>query len=374
MNDSSTHPSEVLYQIALTQLPHIGPVKARRLLNLFGNAQEIFRHKPHQIAKISGYNADIFSKGCNEALRKAEAELEFIERHHVTVLVSGHHNYPRRLLQCEDSPTVLYFRGNADLNVARIVSMVGTRSATAYGKEFCKDFIAGMKSYQTLIVSGLAYGIDACSHRYALQNGLDTVGCIAHGLERVYPSLHLSLAMEMIEHGGLITEHLSHTKMMPEYFPMRNRIIAGLSDCTVVVETDTKGGSMITAHIANSYSREVFALPGRRNEISSAGCNDLIRKNQAVLITSPEELAEHMGWAKSSESQQMKLEFPEFEAGVAGDILRALSGESQLSSDELSRTLRLPVSVISKELLQLELLGRIKSLPGNRFVYHRGAN
>ncbi|MFM7104292.1 MAG: DNA-processing protein DprA [Flavobacteriales bacterium] len=371
MNDSSSSASDLLYQIALTQLPFIGPVKARRLLNLFGNAQEIFRHKPDHIAKISGYNADIFSNGSNDALRKAESELAFIQRHDVTVLVSGSPNYPRRLQQCEDSPTVLYFRGNADLNIPCVVSMVGTRSATSYGKEFCKDFIEGIKTYQPLVVSGLAYGIDACSHRYALQNDLATVGCVAHGLERVYPGLHLSLAMEMIQQGGLITEHLSHTKMMPEYFPMRNRIIAGLSDCTVVVETDTKGGSMITAHIANSYSREVFALPGRRNESSSAGCNELIRKNYAVLITSPEELAEHMGWVKSGDSQQMKLEFPEFEPNVAGDILRALSGEAQLSCDELSRTLRLPVAVISKELLQLELLGKVKSLPGNRFTYDR---
>jgi len=370
MNDSFST-SEIFYHIALTQLPLIGPVKAKRLLNLFGSAQEIFRHKPDHIAKISGYNADIFSNGSHDALRKAETELKFIERHQVTVLVTGNPGYPRRLMQCEDSPTVLYFRGNADLNVSRIVSIVGTRSATAYGKEFCKDFIEGMKSYQPQIVSGLAYGIDACSHRYALQNGLDTVGCVAHGLERVYPGLHLSLAMEMIQHGGLITEHLSHTKMMPEYFPMRNRIIAGLSDCTVVVETDIKGGSMITAHIANSYSREVFALPGRRNETTSAGCNELIRKNQAVLVTSPEELAVHMGWVSSGETQQMKMKFPEFEASVAGDILRALSRESQLSCDELSRTLRLPVAIISKELLQLELLGRVKCLPGNRFTYER---
>jgi DNA processing protein len=372
MNGFCAHQPDVLFDIALTQLPHIGPVKARRLLGLFGSAAEIFNQAPSHLAKVSGLGAEIFSAGMSEALKKAEAEMEFIERNQVEVLVMGNPKYPRRLSLCEDSPTVLYFRGNADLNAPRMVSMVGTRSATAYGKEFCKDFIEGIKLYQPLIVSGLAYGIDACSHRYALQNGLQTLGCVAHGLERVYPGLHLSMALEMIEHGGIITEHMSHTRMMPEYFPMRNRIIAGISDCTVVVETDLKGGSIITAHIANSYSREVFALPGRRNESSSAGCNDLIRKNQAVLITSAEELAEHMGWIKSEEPQQLKLEFPEFEANVKGDILRLLFGESQLSCDEISRTLRLPVSVVSKELLELELSGRIQSMPGNRFKFQRG--
>lgn len=372
MNDSTRHEADTLYQIALTLLPNIGPVKARRLLGLFGTAKEIFCMKPDHVAKVSGINADIFSKSSGQALKKAEAEMEFIERNNIEVLFLGSSKYPQRLLPCDDSPTVLYFRGNADLNTARIVSMVGTRSATAYGKEFCKDFIEGMKAYQPLIVSGLAYGIDACSHRYAIQSGLGTVGCVAHGLERVYPGLHLSLAMEMTQNGGLITEHLSNTKMMPEYFPMRNRIIAGISDCTVVVETDRIGGSMITAHIANSYSREVFALPGRRNEATSAGCNELIRKNQAVLITSAEELAEHMGWTKSGKAKQMELEFPEFEPTTAGDILRILSGENQLSCDELSRVLRMPIAIISKELLQLELLGRVRSLPGNRFMYDRG--
>jgi len=372
MNHSSIDETDTLYQIALTQLPNIGPVRARRLLGFCGSAQEIFRTKPERIAEISGISAEIFTKASVDAIKRAEAELEFIERNQIEVLFVGSSKYPTRLLTCEDSPTVLYFRGNSDLNSARIVSIVGTRSATSYGKEFCKDFIEGMKGYQPLIVSGLAYGIDACSHRYAIQSGLATVGCVAHGLEKVYPSLHLSLAMEMIQHGGLITEHMSNTKMMPEYFPMRNRVIAGLSDCTVVVETDKIGGSMITAHIANSYSREVFALPGRRNEATSAGCNELIRKNQAVLITSPEELAEHMGWTKPNKSEQMKLDFPEFEATIAGDILRVLAGKDQLSSDELSRALRMPVSVISKELLQLELQGRVRSLPGNRFMYVLG--
>ena len=207
-------------------------------MGFFGAAKEIFCMKPDHVAKVSGINGDIFAKNSGQALKRAEKEMEFIERNNIEVLFLGSSKYPQRLLNCEDSPTVLYFRGNADLNAARIISMVGTRSATAYGKEFCKDFIEGMKVYQPLIVSGLAYGIDACSHRYAIQSGLGTVGCVAHGLERVYPGLHLSLAMEMTQNGGLITEHLSNTKMMPEYFPMRNRIVAGISDCTVVVETD----------------------------------------------------------------------------------------------------------------------------------------
>lgn len=357
------------YQIALTLIPGIGPVKAKQLVAYCGNAEAVFRESHKALTKIPDIGevrAGAVLK--SNALALAEKEMAFIESNHVIPYFFTDPKYPERLKQCEDGPALIYTKGKMDLSKRRVISVIGTRNATSYGKGFCKELLEGIAHLDPVVVSGLAYGIDICAHRNALALNLQTAACVAHGLDKIYPSMHIPVANEMFKNGGLVTEFASATKMTPDLFPMRNRIIAGLSDCTIVAETDLKGGSIITAHLANSYAREVFALPGRYLDKYSAGCNALIRKNLAAIITSPKELIDYMNW--ESTDQQLPKQLPLFHELNPEEsiIVKFLTENHKISIDALSHSTEIGFSRLSALLLDLEFRGIIKSLPGKLFA------
>lgn len=289
------HP--LYYRIALTLVPHIGPVIARLLLQQL-SPEEIFTEKRSVLERIEGLGK---MRSCCikqfSDFERVEKEIAFIEQYKISPLFITDAAYPQRLLQCYDAPTMLYYRGIADLNTSRIVAVVGSRMHTDYGKEICGKLVGDLADSGVLVVSGLAYGIDSLAHKCALDAQLNTVGVLAHGLDKIYPPGHTTMAKEMIEQGGLLTEFETKTKPDRHNFPSRNRIVAGMSDATIVVETDVKGGSMITAELANGYNKDVFAFPGRVADKKSSGCNYLIKTNRANLLTDGKQLLETMGWA-----------------------------------------------------------------------------
>jgi DNA processing protein len=360
---------ELLYQLALTQIPNIGPVQAKLLLQ-HCDVEEIFHAKKSFLEKIEGIGpvraAGIASF---KNFSKAEKELAFIEKYKIRTLFLTDKDYPKRLLNCYDSPTLLFYKGNADLNASRIIAVIGTRSHTDYAKQVTEKLIKDMASHSVTVVSGLAFGVDAIAHKSAIKNQLPTVGVLAHGLDQVYPAEHVSLAKDMINHGGgLLTEFGSHTKPDKHNFPTRNRIVAGMSDATVVIETSLKGGSMITAELANGYNKDVFAIPGKITDHKSAGCNYLIRNNKALLLSDARELMEIMGWQESTKSQprkqkQLFIELTENEKTV----VNILKGKEVVHIDEINSKSGLNSSLIAASILNLELQNVIVALPGKLY-------
>ena len=300
----------------------------------------------------------------------AEREMEFIEKNNIKLICMGDEAYPCRLAECDDAPLVLHSMGNADLNARHIVSIVGTRHASEYGKELCANFVADLAKFVpgTLVVSGLAYGIDICAHRAALNAGLPTVGVLAHGLDRIYPGAHRSTAKSMLEQGGLLTEFMSGTDSLKPFFVQRNRIVAGISDATVVVESASKGGSLITASLANGYSRDCFAFPGRVNDQYSQGCNELVSRNKAALITSAWDFVEAMNWEtatkkKSAEELQAEL-FPEL-SPEENAVITALRADSDgLQVNQLVVRLNIPINRLLPLLFEMEMKGYVKAVAG----------
>lgn len=362
--------SSVSYQIALTQLPRVGPVKAKILLAYCGDAEAVFREKQSALLRIPEVGPAIASAihGVKaEVLAIAEKEMTLMEKYGIVPIFFTDSRYPERLKLCDDSPVLLFTRGKMNLNEQRVISVVGTRNATGYGKGFCEELIDGIAHLKPLVVSGMAYGVDIHTHRRCVDGGVQTVGVMAHGLDSVYPTLHLATSREMEKNGGLISEFLCQTKMAPELFPMRNRVVAGMADCTVVVESDRKGGSLITAHLASSYGREVFALPGRNSDKWSSGCNELIRKNVAAILTSPDDLVGYMNWTgeKDKKPRQMLLfdQYSEEETKV----IHLLDAKGKLSIDAISEYSGFAPSKLSSILLNLEFAGVVKSLPGKIF-------
>ncbi len=266
-----------------------------------------------------------------DAFHELEKEIRFIEKFNIRPLFLTDPQYPQRLLNCCDAPTLLYYKGEADLNSSRIVSIIGTRSNTEYGKYLTENLVKELAPYEVLIIGGLAFGIDALAHKAALKNQLPTVGVLAHGLDTLYPSQHKQLAREMVaEGGGLLTEFMSETKPDKHNFPARNRIVAGMSDAIIVVETGVKGGSMITAELANSYNKDVFAFPGKTTDPKSAGANELIRSNKAMLITEAQQLINIMGWAnhpkKAPVQQQLYITLNPAEQQLANLLSQKRNG------------------------------------------------
>ena len=282
---------DLLYQIALTLVPNIGDVHAKALINIYGDAQSVFKAKQKDLEKIEGIGtvrANSIKSFVN--FDSSEEEIKFIEKYKITPLFITDENYPKRLLNCYDSPALLYYRGNADLNTSKIVSVVGTRDHSDYGKLVCEKLVKELSEENILIVSGLAFGIDTIAHKAALKNDLSTVGVVAHGLDRIYPTQNKALAKQMTEQGGLLTDFISNTDPNKQNFPRRNRIVAGMCDALVVVESSKKGGSLITAELGNGYNKDVFAIPGRSTDPKSEGCNYLIKNNKALLITCADDL------------------------------------------------------------------------------------
>ncbi len=361
---------EQLCSIALTLCPGIGRVGAKRLIDGVGSATEVFRRRnelPDILPEVSAGVAAALD--CPAAFRRAGQELEFVEKNRRTCPTLNDEAYPSRLRECADAPVVLFFKGNADLNRLHVINMVGTRQATDYGKQFCADFLHDLAALcpDVLVVSGLAYGIDIHAHRAALANDLSTVAVLAHGLDRIYPYVHRKTAVDMLVRGGLLTEFPSATNPDRYNFVGRNRIVAGMSDATIVVESAAKGGSLITAELAESYSRDCFAVPGRIADAASAGCNRLIRDNKAALVQSAEEFVQAMGWGAPCEvprpegiQRSLFLELTEEEERTAGVLTRL----GDLHINALVMETGIPVNRMSALLLELEMKGVVKTLPG----------
>jgi len=343
----------------------VGDVNGKKLISYCGSPEAVFREKKKALMKIPGIGeATVSSILSQKVLERAEKEIAFIEKYKIKSLYYTDKEYPSRLKHCDDSPILLYYKGNADLNAERIVGIVGTRRATDYGKESCEKIIEGLAELDVLIVSGLAYGIDTCSHKSALDNNLKTVGVVAHGLDRIYPSDNKTLAKKMHRNGGIITEFLSETNPDRENFPQRNRIIAGMVDALVVVESAKRGGALITADIANSYNRDVFAVPGDINKKFSEGCNLFIKTNRAALIQSADDIKYVMRWETETKkpAKQRKL-FVELsdEEQIIVDLLKETD---QAGIDHIVADSGLTPSKVASALLNLEFEGIVRSLPG----------
>jgi len=354
-----------LHNIALTFIKSIGPVNAKNLLAYCGSAEAVFSANKKQLLQIPGIGEKtVEAILTTNALKRAEEELKFVERHGIEVLFFTDENYPKRLKNCFDSPILLYFKGTANLNHPRIISIVGTRNATEYGKQLCKSLCETLSPYNVLVVSGLAYGIDVTAHKECIANQIATVGVLGHGLDRLYPQIHKSVSQKMVLNGGLLSEFPTLTNPDRQNFPQRNRIIAGIADATIVVEASIKGGALITAEIANSYNKDVYAFPGRTNDVFSEGCNFLIKTNRAGLINNANDLIYYLGWddevkQKSQTQTVLQLSLTPNEQKVV-DALQ----NGQLSIDELCIALNIQQSKLAIVILTLEMQGVIVSLPG----------
>ncbi len=362
-------PSELLYRLSLTLVPHIGDVQAKILVRQFGDATSIFNASPTVLEKLEGIG-EVRARSIKsfKDFHLAEAEIKFIEKHRIQALFLTDEAYPQRLLNCYDAPTLLFYKGTADLNASRVLAIVGTRSNTDYGRQFTEQLVKDLASENILLISGLAFGIDAIAHRAAIRNGMPTVGVVGHGLDKMYPAENAGLAKDMIsEGGGILTEFFSGTKPDKHHFPLRNRIVAGLSDATVLVETTVKGGSMITAKLADAYNRDVFAVPGRTIDKYSAGCNHLVKYNKAALLTDAAELLEMMGWkTRKKEIKQQKELFIEFTPDEK-QVIQLLQEKEAVHLDEINLRSGLSSSAAAAAILNLELQGIVASLPGRMY-------
>ena len=365
---------EQIYSIALTMVPGIGHIGAKHLIDGMNNAVDVFRLRkeiPERIPEVSQRVVDALD--CPQAVIRAEQEYEFIRKNRISCLSFYDEAYPSRLRECEDAPIVLFLIGNTDLNSLLIINMVGTRNATDYGTRICASFLRDLKTLcpDVLVVSGLAYGIDIHAHREALVNDLPTVGVLAHGLDRIYPYVHRKTAIDMLEKGGLLTEFLSGTNPDKHNFVSRNRIVAGMCDATVVIESAEKGGSLVTADIAFSYGRDVYSFPGRVGDSHSKGCNNLIRQNKAGLITSADDLLSALCWdiQAGATPVQTELFFAEAETFTSeqNPVLAIMRTRNEIHINELASVLEIPVHQLSMLLFELEINGKVKALPGNLY-------
>jgi DNA processing protein len=357
---------QLLYQLALTLVPNIGDVHAKILIQHFGDAKSVFNAKQSILEKIEGIGS-VRARSIREFkdFSLAEQEIRFIEKYKVKALFLTDAGYPKRFLNCYDPPTIVFYKGEADVNASRIVAIVGTRSNTDYGKSFTEKLVKDLASSNVLITSGLAFGIDAIAHKASLKYGLPTIGVVGHGLDKIYPKENTSLAKEMVKQGGgIFTEFFSGTEPDKHNFPLRNRIVAAMSDVTVVVETAVKGGSMITAKLADSYNRDVFAVPGRTIDKASTGCNHLIQNNKAILLNDADQLLEIMGWKeKKGKARKQKELFIEL-SPEEKQVVRILQEKETVHIDEINISSGLSSSSVAAAILNLELQNVIESLPG----------
>lgn len=365
MNDD-----ERICSIALTLCPGIGHIGAKRLVEGMGSAVEVFRRRTELPGLLPGVNPSVVAAlDCPAAFLRAGQEVEFVEKKGISCLTLKDEAYPSRLRECEDAPLVLFFKGNTDFNRLRVINMVGTRRATDYGKQFCADFLHDMAALcpDVLVVSGLAYGIDIHAHRAALANRLSTVAVLAHGLDRIYPYVHRKTAVDMLQEGGLLTEFLTETNPDRFNFVSRNRIVAGMCDATIVVESSEKGGSLITAELAEGYHRDCFAVPGRVQDAASLGCNQLIRDSKAALIQSAEDFLRAMCWMPAAQPEKQKgiqrNLFPEL-TEEESTVVSILSRQGDLHINTLVVEANLPVHRMSGILFELEMKGVVKALVG----------
>ncbi|MDD2475472.1 MAG: DNA-processing protein DprA [Dysgonamonadaceae bacterium] len=358
---------KALYQIALTHITGVGVALARNLMQIVGDEEQVFKESANNLRKIQGISTRLVQEiRSSDVLRKAEEELNFVLKNNLQLLFFTSPQYPQRLTHCIDAPILLYVKGESNLNYKKVISIIGTRNASSYGCDACKQFVKDLSSKfsDLLIVSGLAYGIDICAHRAALENNVPTIAVLAHGLDRIYPSVHRKTAIDMLDKGGLVTEFPSKTEPERFNFVRRNRIVAGLSDALIVIESADKGGSLITAEIANSYYREVFALPGRVTDRSSVGCNRLISSNRAILMQDVKDFVNHMGWDESAKPQPKQKELFLQLTETEERVFNALNDNNSIHVNMLAIDLNIPVSELFFTLLELEMKNVVKPLPG----------
>lgn len=353
------------YKIALSLLSGLGPIKTKLLLKHYGSAENVFSE--NNISGTDDLNPKIKEKIFDgSALKRADEEIEFIEKNHIQVHFIGDTNYPKRLLECSDAPIVLYSKGNSNLNAEKTIAIVGTRRCTPFGRDLTEHLVCDLAQAfpELIIISGLAYGIDVCAHRAALEYGLNTVGVLAHGLNEIYPPQHRHTAIEMLANGSLITELPSGTPSEPWRFVQRNRIVAGMCDACVVIESAKKGGSLITAQMALDYNREVFAFPGRSIDEKSIGCNLLIKKQIGALVESAEDIIQGMNWEKSSQQKTVQRSlFPELQPAHQ-KIYDSITPGEKYSSEQLAIQEHTNIGEILSILMQLEMAGLVIALPG----------
>lgn len=368
---------EIFYAMALTRLTNFNYQQALELYRTVGSAQLLYEHRNEisDIIKDASPNLVSALKNWEEAMKRADFELKYMQEHRIRALTLNDDDYPQRLRECPDAPIILYYIGNADLNQAKIVSIVGTRRITTYGQDLVRRFVSELKTHcpNVLIVSGLAYGVDIHAHRQALENGYDTIGVLAHGLDQIYPYRHRDTAAQMVNHGGLLTEFMTQTNADKPNFVRRNRIVAGMTDAVVLVESAAVGGGLITCEIAQSYARSVFAFPGQVGAEFSAGCNNLIRDNGAGLISNADDFVKAMGWQDEALRQRAMTD------GIERTLFPNLSPEEQrvvsllqtsndLQLNILSVKTGLPIGQLTALLFQLEMKGVVKPMAGG--TYH----
>ena len=367
---------EVLYTLALTRMTGFNLPTALLLYQQLGGGRAVYEHR-NDIRDVLPDCSERLAQALKDwslALARAEQELLFIEKHHIQVLCYGDDHYPARLMECPDAPVVLYYMGTAPLNRPHVLNLVGTRRCTTYGQDLIRHFVSDLHQLcpQVLVVSGLAYGIDICAHRNALANGYDTVGVLAHGLDELYPPAHRDTAKQMLAHGGLLTEYMSESRVDKANFVRRNRIVAGISDATILVESAAKGGGLITARIAQDYNRSVFAFPGAVGAAASEGCNQLIRDNGAQLITSADDFVLAMGWQNDALLQKAKTEgierscFPNL-SDDEQHLVSILNQPGDLQLNHLSVKTNMPVSQLTALLFQLEMKGVVRPMAGGNY-------
>lgn len=360
--------SELFYLLALQKVEGVGDVVAKKLLSHCGSAENIFKAKTAQLKSIDGIGAVLLSKLKNKSIfEKAAAEIKFIESNSVNVAFFQDYNYPERLKHCIDAPTLLFTSGNIALSDRKIISLVGTRQITSYGVEFCKKFISDLAPLNPIIVSGFAYGVDIVAHQTAMDFDLQTIGVVAHGLNQVYPKVHKKHVAKMEKNGGFMTEFWSTSNPEKENFVRRNRIVAGISEATIVIESAEKGGSLITANFANDYNRDVFAVPGRSTDKYSQGCNNLIKTQKANLLTSASDLIYMLNWELKKESNSIQKQLfvsLDFQEQLIYDFLQKTGVEVM---DTIALECSLPIYKLSSILLNMELKGVIRPLPGKLF-------
>jgi DNA processing protein len=360
--------SNLLYQIALTNLHGIGPKRASILVSTLEKLESVFTEQFKDIQHQTGFRHSLLiNMKRDEALRKAEEHLNYILKHAIQTHFYLDSNYPRRLKQCVDAPLLLYSKGNFDPNPTRAVAIVGTRSSTNYGATLCEQLISTFAGKNIQVVSGMAYGIDVQAHQHSVKNDIETIGVLGHGLDRIYPGIHRRIAENMFHRGGLLTEFPFGTKPDKENFPMRNRIVAGLTDATIVIESSKKGGSLITARLANDYNRDVFAFPGNIGSTYSEGCNMLIKQQQAHLVLSGDDFLSQMNWTEEAKPMAIQrscfIELSETERSICLN----LEGKSGEYIDVIANQTSLPISALNVHLFHLEMKGMIQTLPGKKY-------
>ena len=372
MNEQETY-----YTIALTRLMGLNFQSALQLYQELGSATAVYEHR-NDIRDVLPQSTDRLVAALSDwdsALQHAAREMAFIEKHHIQALCLGDDAYPQRMKECVDAPIILYYMGTADLNQRRVINIIGTRHCTVYGQDLIRRFVADLRQQcpEVLIVSGLAYGVDVNAHRQALANGYETVGVLAHGLDEIYPTAHRDTAKQMLRQGGLLTEYMSETRVDKMNFVRRNRIVAGISDATILVESAYKGGGLITARIAQDYNRAVFAFPGAVGAAYSEGCNQLIRNNGATLITSADDFIADMGWQTDARLQQAKHQgierdcFPDL-SDEELSVVRILDEMGDFQLNQLSVRTNIPIGQLTTLLFSLEMKGVVRPLAGG--TYH----